>query len=153
MQLNEIFHQVATDKESEGLRELAGRSGLSEDQVIVIAVNRMFHDTFHAGKEADRPAQDLIDDIRVELEFERHGRKVGKITYLNASEDFIQRVEQRIAAGIPLPHEDDDSLERTLFFRFLTEEQQSKVKATSDYLEKRHLMSRFLHEIEEPGFR
>lgn len=81
MQLNEIFHQVASDKASEGLRELAARSGLPENEIIIIAVNRMFHDVFHAGKEADRPAQDLVDDIRGELEFERHGRKVGKVPY------------------------------------------------------------------------
>lgn len=145
MQLNEIFHQVATDKESEGLRDLSARTGLSEDQLIVIAVNRLLHDALRSGNEVDRPSQDLVDDIRVELEFERHGRQVGKITYLNASEDFIQRAEARIAAGIPLPHEDDDSLERTLLFRFLTEEQQAQVKATSDPMEKRHLIAAMLN--------
>lgn len=144
MQLNEIFHLVADAKESECLRELAARSGLSEGQIIVIAVSRMVHDVFRAGNEVDPPAQDLVDDIRLELAFERHGRRVGEITYLNAPDDFVQRVEQRIADGIPLPHTDDANLESTLYFRCLTDDQQAQARATTDCLDKRRLIAGFL---------
>lgn len=142
MQLNETFHQTASAAEADRLRELAIRSGLSEDEVIITAVNRMFHDVFHAG--TDRPSQDLIDDLRVELAFKRRGRTVGGVTYLHAPEDFIRRASKRIEDGVPLPHEDDDSLERGLLFSTLTEEQQAQVIAAPDSLEKRRLMAGFL---------
>ncbi len=138
MNLNELFRQIATASDSEGLRQLAVKSGLSEDEVIVIAVSRMFHDVFHA--DTRHPSQDLIDDIRVELAFERRGRTVGGITYLHAPEDFIRRVEQRIAEGIPLPHEDDDSLENFFLFDFLPDAAKAQAKAVSDPLAKRHLI-------------
>lgn len=151
MQLSQYFHEIASEGESDGLRKLAAKLGCTEDDAIIIAVNRMFLSNVHPVEEVDSSAEDLDDDI--ESVFERYGRKVGTITYLNAPEDFIQRVEQRIAAGTPLPHEDDESLERFLLFHFLTEEQQSQVKATPDTLEKRHLIARFLKDIDEPDYR
>lgn len=141
MQLNEIFHQVANTEASAGLRDLAARSGLPEGQLIVIAVSRLVHDALHAGEEADRPAQEMVDGICVDLEFERHGKKVGKVTYLNESEDYLKRVEKRIADGVPLPHEDDDNLEGFLFFSLLPEESREQARAVSDPLEKRHLIA------------
>lgn len=89
------------------------------------------------------------DEEAVEREFERHGVKVGEVTYLHADTAFLQRVRDRIQQGVPLPHEDDESLERFLLFRFLTKEQQAQVKAVSDPIEKRRSIERFLNENDE----
>lgn len=147
--LSQLFHEIATEAESKALRELAAKLGCTEDEAIIIAVKQMFLNNVHPVEGDHSFTEDLGDDIEVERAFERHGRRIGKITYLNMPEDFIQRVEQRIAEGIPLPHEDDESLECFLLFRFLTEDQQSQVKARHDPLEKRHLIARFLEEIED----
>lgn len=50
-------------------------------------------------------------------------------------------------SGIPLPHEDDETLESNFLFRSLTDSQQARVKATADRLEKRRLIARFLAAI------
>lgn len=84
-----------------------------------------------------------------ELEFKRRGVKVGGITYLNHDPAFIERVRERIAKGVPLPHEDDDALESNLLFQFLTEEQQAAVRAATSPAEKRRLKSKFLNENRE----
>jgi len=91
------------------------------------------------------------DDIEAESASEHSGRTVGGITYYNVSDDFIRRVEERIAKGIPLQHEDDDSLESNLLFRFLSAEQQAQVSAVTDPLEKRKMIVTFLDQIERSG--
>lgn len=151
--LSQLFHEIASEAESKALRELAAKLGCTEDEAIITAVKQLFLNSVPSD-EGDRPStEDLGGEMEVERAFERHGRRIGKITYLNMPEDFIQRVEQRIAEGIPLPHEDDDGLENFLLFRFLSEQQQKQVKSTPDPLEKRHLIARFLNEIENPEFR
>lgn len=60
MQLSQCFHEVATEAESEGLRELAAKFGWSEDKVIVIAVNRMHFDIFYPNLEYDYPTEEEL---------------------------------------------------------------------------------------------
>jgi len=151
--LSQLFHEIASEAESKALRELAAKLGCTDDEAIIIAVKKVFLNSVSPDEGDHCSTKDLGDEIEVERAFERHGRRIGKITYLNMPEDFIQRVEQRIAEGIPLPHEDDDGLENFLLFRFLSEQQQKQVKSTPDPIEKRHLIARFLKEIEDPEFR
>lgn len=82
--------------------------------------------------------------MMAEQEFTQHGRKIGGVVYLNHPEDALARIEARINSGIPLPHEDDETLESNFLFRCLTESQQARVKATQDVLEKRRRITGFL---------
>lgn len=114
------------------LKDIAEYLGVSQNKAIAYAINQVW--------------QRLIEDedMDVELAYKRHGVKVGKITYLNADPAFIERARERLANDVPLPHEDDESLERNLLFQFLTVEQQNVVRSEPDPLKKRHLISAFL---------
>lgn len=122
------------------LQDIAEFLGVSQNKAIQYAINK----TYEHLEESK--------DIEAELHYRRHGTQVGGVTYLNTPEDFIKRVEERIRDGIPLPHEDDESLERSLLFKLLKEDQQAQVRATQDILEKRRLVAGFLQEaVAEPG--
>lgn len=116
------------------LKDIAEFLGVSQNKAIAYAINQ----TWERLKEHE--------EMLEELEFKRHGVKVGGITYLHAEPEFIERVRERIAKGIPLPHEDDESLERNFLFSFLSEEQKNQVRSASSALEKRRLKARFLDE-------
>lgn len=114
------------------LKDIAEFLSVSQNKAAAYAINKTW--------ESLAEQEDMLE----ELEFKRHGRKVGKVTYLNHDEDAIRRIEERIANGVPLPHEDDDTLERNLLFRLLTTEQQDRVKTEQDPLMKRQLIVRFI---------
>lgn len=116
------------------VKDIAEFLGVSQNKAVQYAINKAY--------------DQLNDDrnIEAELHFKRHGRQVGGVTYLNHPEDFLGRVQKRIKDSIPLPHEDDESLERNLIFKLLTEEQQAQAKATQDVLEKRRLIAGFLQQ-------
>lgn len=114
------------------LKDIAGFLGVSQNKAVQYAINKAY-DQLNEDK-----------DIEAELHFKRHGRQVGGVTYLNHSEDQLQRIKQRVKDGIPLPHEDDEALEHNLVFKLLSEEQRAQVKATQDVLEKRRLIAGFL---------
>lgn len=126
----------ATQTTADRIKTIADHFGVSQNKAAHIAINRLF--------------DEIASDVDAEAEFEKHGRKVGGVTYLHTPEDFLRRVEERIAKDIPLPHEDDESLESNLLFRFLSEEQQDRVKAASDPLQKRHLIAEFAKSNREP---
>jgi hypothetical protein len=116
------------------LKDIAEFLGVSQNKAAAYAINLAWQ----------RLAEE--EEMLEELEFKRHGRKVGQITYLNHPEDAIQRTEDRIADGVPLPHEDDSELESNLLFRFLSQDQQAAIRAASDPAEKRRLKAKFLKE-------
>ncbi len=119
------------------LKDIAEFLGVSQNKAVAYAINK---------------AWELLDeqeDMQFELAFKRHGVKVGGVTYLNVEPEFIERVKELIAKGIPLPHEDDDAIESNLLFRFLTKEQQAAIRAETDPLEKRRLKVRFLQQNKE----
>lgn len=114
------------------LVDIADYLGVSLNKAVQYAINKAY----------ERLAEE--DDIEADLYFKRHGRKVGSVTYVNADEDFIRRVEGRIKKGVPLAHEDDESLERNLLFKLLPEDQQAQVRAANDPDDKRRLIASFL---------
>lgn len=116
------------------LKDIADFLGVSQNKAVAYAINLAWE---RLAKE-----EEMLED----LEFKRHGVKLGKITYLHAPEDFVHRVKERIAKDIPLPHEDDDEIESGLLFRFLSKEQQDAIHATADPAEKRRLKAKFLKE-------
>ncbi len=117
------------------LKDIAEYLGVSQNKAVAYAINKAWE------------YLDEHEDMLRELEFKRRGCKVGGVTYLNAPEDFIRRVKERMANGVPLPHEDDEELERNLLFQFLSKEQQAAVRAASDPAEKRRLKAEFLSQI------
>lgn len=119
-----------TQTTHERLKAVADHLGVSQNKAVHMAINALH--------------EHIEDDIAMAEEFRLHGRKVGGVTYLNADEAFIRRVEDRIARGVPLPQEDDESLERHLLFTLLSEEEQAQVKAAADPMQKRHLIARFI---------
>ncbi|WP_126448382.1 hypothetical protein [Sulfuricystis multivorans] len=119
------------------LKDIAEFLGVSQNKAVAFAINQAWE--YLAEHE----------DMREELEFKRHGVKVGGVTYLNHDPAFIERVRERIAKGVPLPHEDDDGLDGGLTFLFLTEEQQRQVRDTTDPAEKRRLKAKFLRDNEK----
>ncbi|MBU0501459.1 MAG: hypothetical protein KJ558_10210 [Gammaproteobacteria bacterium] len=119
------------------LKDIAEFLGVSQNKAAHYAINKAWESLASN------------DDMREDLEFKRHGRKVGKVTYLNAPDDLIQRVEERIAKGIPLPHEDDQDLEGSLLFRLLSAEQQNQVRSECSPLAKRRLIVKFLEEQQD----
>lgn len=119
------------------LKDIAEFLGVSQNKAIAYAINMAW--------EHLKDHEEMLE----ELEFKRHGVKVGGIAYLHAEPEFIGRVRERIAKGVPLPHEDDESLERNLLFQFLTVEQQNVVRGEPDPLKKRHLISAFLAKNDE----
>lgn len=119
------------------LKDIAEFLGVSQNEAVAYAINEAWE--YLAEHE----------DMREALEFKRRGVKVGGITYLNHDPDFVDRVKERLAKGVPLPHEDDDALESNLLFQFLTEEQQAAVRAVASPAEKRHLKAKFLKENEQ----
>lgn len=118
------------------LKDIAEFLGVSQNKAIAYAINQ----TWEHLKEHE--------EMLEELEFKRHGAKVGGITYLHAEPEFIERVRERIAKGIPLPHEDDESLERNFLFSFLSEEQRQRIAAASTADEKRRLKAQCLQELD-----
>lgn len=116
------------------LDDIAEFLGVSREEAAAYAINE-------AWKRLDEER-----DMQAELAFRRHGKKVGGITYLDADDGFIRRVEQRIAKGVPLPHEDDEELENDLLFLFLAKHEQAAIRAASDPMEKRRLKAKFLKE-------
>lgn len=116
------------------LKDISEFLGVSQNKAVQYAINKAY-DQLNEDK-----------DIEAGLHFKRHGRQVGGVTYLNHSEDQLQRIKQRIKGGIPLPHEDDEALEHNLIFKLLSEKQQAQVKATQDALEKRRLIAGFMRE-------
>lgn len=73
------------------------------------------------------------------------GKVVGGVTYIGHTEDDLARIEARIEArikaGIPLPHEDDETLESNLLFASLSDAEKAQVRAATDPLEKRRLIA------------
>lgn len=118
------------------LKDIAEFLGVSQNKAVAYAINRAWE--YLAEHK----------DMREELEFKRRGVKAGGITYLNHDPAFIERVRERIAKGIPMPHEDDESLENNFLFSFLSEEQKNQVRSASSALEKRMLKARFLKELD-----
>lgn len=116
------------------LEDMAEFLGVSPGEAAAYAINE-------AWKRLDEE-----QDMQAELAFGRHGRTVGGITYLDADDGFIRRVEERIAKGVPLPHEDDEGLENDLLFLFLAKHEQAAIRAASDPMEKRRLKAKFLKE-------
>jgi hypothetical protein len=116
------------------LKDIAEFLGVSQNKAAAYAINKVWEDLAEN--------EEMLED----LEWKRHGVQVGQITHLNHDPVFIERAKQRVANGDPLPHEDDDDLERALSFQFLTEEQQSQIRAASDPKEKRLLKAGFLKE-------
>lgn len=110
------------------LKEIAEHLGVSQNKAIQYAINKVYEDL----------------DLDAEAQFKQHGVKVGGITYLNHPKDALDRVEARLKAGIPLPHEDDETLESNLLFASLSEEEKAIVRSTPDMLEKRRLIAGFL---------
>lgn len=108
------------------LKDIAEHLGVSQNKAIQRAINHLYEQ--HA----------------VEMEFKRHGVQVGGVTYLNTPKEQIERIAARIKAGIPLPHVDDGTLENHIMFALLLEEEQAKVKAEPDMLEKRKMIEGFL---------
>ncbi|GIX24742.1 MAG: hypothetical protein KatS3mg122_1973 [Caldimonas sp.] len=116
------------------LKDIAEYLGVSQNEAAAYAINLAWK---HLVEE---------EDMDVELAYKRHGVQVGHISYLNADPAFIERVKARIAKGIPLPHEDDSSLETDLLFMFLSKERQDAIRAAADPMEKRRLKAKFLKE-------
>jgi len=116
------------------LKDIAEFLGVSQNKAVAFAINLAWE--YLAEHE----------DMREGLEFKRHGVKVGGVTYLNHDPAFIERVRERIANGVPLPHEDDESLEGGLLFMFLSKEQQDAIRAATNADEKRRLKAKFLKE-------
>lgn len=116
------------------LKDIAEFLGVSQNKAVAYAINKAWE---HLAEH---------EDMHEELEFKRRGVKVGGITYLNEDPAFIKRVRERIASGIPLPHEDDDEIERNVLFMFLSKEQQEAILAAADPAEKRRLKAKFLKE-------
>ncbi|MEO1767960.1 hypothetical protein [Thiobacter aerophilum] len=116
------------------LKDIAEFLGVSQNKAVAYAINQAWE--YLAEHE----------EMREELEWKRHGVKVGGITYLNHDQAFLDRVRERIAKGVPLPHEDDDHLESGLLFCFLSKEQQDAIRAAADPAEKRRLKAKFLKE-------
>lgn len=110
------------------LKDISEHLGVSQNKAIQYAINKAYEDL----------------ELEAELQFKRHGTEIGGVTYLNHPKDALVRIEARVKAGVPLPHEDDESLESNLLFACLTEDQQAKVKATKNTLEKRDLIAGFL---------
>lgn len=59
-QLNQVFHEVAGEGASNNLKELARHLGWGEDEIIVIAVNRMFWNVFEPNAEYDYPTEEEL---------------------------------------------------------------------------------------------
>jgi molybdenum-dependent DNA-binding transcriptional regulator ModE len=132
VRLSEQVSRFETTRER--LKDIAEHLGVSEQNAVAYAINKAWE------------YLDEHEDMLYELESKRRGRKVGGITYLNYPEDFLRRVEERIAKGVALPHEDDDALESNLLFQFLSRDQQAAIRAASDPAEKRRLKEMFLKE-------
>lgn len=75
---------------------------------------------------------------------EREAVEVGGISYRGATPEFLRRVQERIDEGIPLPHEDDETLESNLLFSMLHPQQQAQIKAEKDIFKKRALFAGYL---------
>ncbi|PZP51873.1 MAG: hypothetical protein DI596_14300 [Azospira oryzae] len=116
------------------LKDIAEFLGVSQNKAVAYAINKAW--------EYLAEHEDMLET----LELKRYGTEVGGITYLNADPAFIERVRERITKGIPLPHEDDDSIENDLLFMFLSKEHQDAIRATADPMEKRRLKAKFLKE-------
>lgn len=116
------------------LKDIAEFLGVSQNKAAAYAINQAW----------ERLAAD--EEMLEALEFKRNGVKVGGITYLHTDPAFLDRVRERVSNRVPLPHDDDDSLENDLLFRFLSKEQQAAIRAASDPDEKRRLKARFLKE-------
>lgn len=112
------------------LKDIAEHLGVSQNKAIQRAINLLYEEL----------------DTDLELAFKRHGVKVGGITYLNVPQEQLDRIAARIKAGIPLPHDDNGTLESNILFALLPEEEQAKVKAEPDMLEKRKMIAGFLAE-------
>jgi hypothetical protein len=116
------------------LKDVAEFLGVSQNKAVAYAINQAWE---HLAEH-----EEMLED----LEWKRHGVKVGGITYLNHDQAFLDRVRERVAEGVPLPHEDDEILERNLLFSFLRKEQQDAIRAAADPAEKRRLKANFLKE-------
>lgn len=116
------------------VKDLAGLLGVSQNKAIHYAVNQAYEALF------ETPEQEAAADALREKE----AVVVGGISYRGASPEFLRRVQSRIDAGTPLPHEDDETLESNLLFSMLEPYQQAQVKAQSDPLTKRELIAAFV---------
>jgi len=102
------------------LKDIAEYLGVSQNKAVAYAINE-------AWKNLAKN-----EDMLEELEFKRHGRNGGGVTYLHAD-------------GVPLSHE-DDSIENDLLFRFLSKEQKEAIRSAPSLEEKRRLKAKFLKE-------
>ncbi|APZ42606.1 hypothetical protein [Acidihalobacter ferrooxydans] len=61
---------------------------------------------------------------------------------------YEARVAERQAGNVPLPYDDDDTVEHNLAFTvFLSPEQQEEVRNTSGVLEKRCLVAKYVKQF------
>jgi len=131
------FSEKASRFETEHnrVKDIAEFLGVSQNRAVAYAINMAW--------------QHLADneDMLEELEFRRRGYKVGKVACLNTDEEYRERIEKRIAKGVPLPLEDDSELESGLLFRFLSPEQQDSIRAAASPEEKRRLKAKLLAEL------
>lgn len=60
MQISKVFHQVASEGSSNFLKEIAAKFGWNEDDVIIVAVNRMYCATFQPNAEFGYPTEEEL---------------------------------------------------------------------------------------------
>lgn len=76
MQLSQLFQEVAGGDAEVRLKEIAAKLGCSEDEVIIVAVNRMYWETFNPSQGYDYPSTKEI----------AHAKRAGVIEDENPSD-------------------------------------------------------------------
>jgi riboflavin biosynthesis pyrimidine reductase len=125
----------------ERLKDIAEFLGVSQNKAAAYAINQLW--------------KHLVENEEMleELEFKRHGVKVGNVTYLNETEEALAERRANLKAKKPLPHILDKSLESNFMFAALPEEEKAIIRAASTPDEKRRLLAeaveRFCKEAKE----
>ncbi len=119
------------------LKDLAEFFGVSQNKAAAYAINRIWEMLSEDG------------ELQHTLAHKRQGVRVGRVSYLNADEDHLQRIRERLAAGVPLPHEDDESLDRHPLLLLLPQDQQDAVRREKDPMAKRRLMAELFKQAEQ----
>jgi len=111
------------------LKDLAEYFGVSQNKAAAYAINRLWEMLSADG------------ELQHVSAHKRQGVQVGRVSYLGEDEERLQRIRTRIEAGVPLPHEDDESLDRHPFLRLLPQHLQDAVRREKDPTAKRRLMA------------
>jgi serine phosphatase RsbU (regulator of sigma subunit) len=113
----------------ERLKDIAEFLGVSQNKAAAYAINQLW--------------EHLVENEEMleELEFKRHGVKVGNVTYLNETEEAIAKRRANLKAKKPLPHILDESLESNFLFAGLPEQEQAIIRAASTPDQKRRLLA------------